>query len=500
MSTHLALQVTNVVKRYPGVLALDGVSLEVRAGTIVALVGENGAGKSTLMNVLAGLQRPESGSVQVFGEQVKRFDPHTLLADHRVVLVPQELALCQDRSVMENVLLGVEPSRGPFPARGQMRVRTKQLLAQLGREISPDLSVRRLSVADQQLVVIARALARDCRVLILDEPTAVLTPDESERLLALLKRLRATGTTILYVSHRIPEVFGLADEIVVLRDGRRVAFWAVAETTPAQVVNAMVGRELQERQGTLAIAGEPLFQARDLRSQAFRKVSFTLAGGEILGIAGLPDSGRSELLAAFFGMSRLTGGTLELAGAPVQLRSPSEAMRAGVAYVPAERRSQGMLATMTISANLTVLDLERFSRFGFVNWKALRREAAARARQYGVKCRNVAQDMRELSGGNQQKVILARWMAIRPQLLLLDEPTRGIDVHARSEIYDMLGELASEGKGIILSSSDLPELLAICHRIAVMARGELVAILDRAEATEQRIMRFATGVKEQIVS
>lgn len=500
MSADLALQVKNVVKHYPGVLALDEVSLDVRAGTITALVGENGAGKSTLMNVLSGLQRPESGSVHVFGKQVTRFDPHTLLADHRVVLVPQELALCLERSVMENVLLGVEPSSGTFPSRRRMRARAEQLLAQLGRDIDPALPVGRLPIAERQLVVIARALARDCRVLILDEPTAVLTPSETERLLTLLKRLRAAGTTMIYVSHRIPEVFELADDIVVMRDGRRVAAWQRAEATPTQVINAMVGRELQERQSTVVAVGETLFQALGISGSAFRGISLTLARGEILGLAGLPDSGRSELLGALFGTSALTGGSVELAGVPVKLQSPGQAIRARVAYVPAERRSQGILATMNITANLTVLDLERFSRWGFVNWKALRKEAVSRSQRYRVKCRDSEQGISELSGGNQQKVILSRWLAIRPQLLLLDEPTRGIDVHAKAEIYDLLDELAREGKGIILSSSDLPELLSVCHRIAVMARGELVAILSREEATEQRIMSLATGIKEQMAS
>jgi len=492
-----AVEVEGLVKAYPGVTALAGVSLEIPAGKITAVVGENGAGKSTLMGILAGLKAPDSGSVRVFGEGVANFDPHTMLSVHRVALVPQELLLCPERTVAENVLLGTEPSTGPFPSRRELRRETARLLAELGSAIDPNRLVAELPVVEQQEVVIARALARRCTVLILDEPTAMLSPEESDRLFGLLHRLRSSGTTIVYVSHRIPEVFALADRIYALRDGRLIDGWAKDEVGPEAVVRAMIGRDLIERDHETAAGAGVLCSVRNLRGPVFRDVSFELREGEVLGLAGLPDSGRTELLRALFGAAP-SEGTIELGGRPLEVRSPAEAIRSKVAYVPAERRSQGLLPTMDVADNLAVLQLSRFTRFGFVRWGALRREAASQAERSGVRCRDVRQGVRELSGGNQQKAILTRWMSIRPRLMLLDEPTRGVDVGSKEDIYELLQGLIQEGAGVVLSSSDLPELLRVCDRVVVMRQGRIVGVLNPEEATEGGIMALATGVEEGV--
>ena len=491
-----AIEVGGLVKRYPGVTALGGVTLSLAAGKVTAVVGENGAGKSTLMTILAGLQRPDEGIVRVFGKEVERFDPHELLTVHRVALVPQELLLCPERTVAENVLLGIEPSRGPLPSRREMRRRTSHLLSALGSKIESGRRVVELPVAERQEVVIARALARDCRILILDEPTAVLSPEESERLFALLQRLRASGTTIVYVSHRIPEVFALADKICVMRDGRMVEERPKEEATPNGIVRAMIGRELSEWDHASAVRPEPLLSVSGFSGPTFRDVSFELREGEVLGIAGLPDSGREELLGSLFGATPSSGGTLRLHGRSLKVRSPAEAIRAGMAFVPGERRAQGLLPTMDVAENLAVLRLARFTRFGLVRRRALRQEAATQARRFGVRSRGVGQAVGELSGGNQQKVILARWMEVQPRLMLLEEPTRGVDVGAKDEIYELLQRMTREGVGVVLSSSDLPELLRVCDRIAVMKQGEIVTFLDRGRATEEKIMALATGVEE----
>jgi ABC-type sugar transport system ATPase subunit len=491
-----AVEVEGLVKRYPGVTALDGVAVGLPAGKVTAVVGENGAGKSTLMGILAGLRRPDEGTVRVFGEEVEHFDPHTLLTVHRVALVPQELLLCPERTVAENVLLGLEPTKGPVPLRREMRRRAAELLGDLGSSVAPGQVVAGLPIADQQEVVIARALARDCRVLILDEPTAVLSPEESERLFALLRRLQASGTTIVYVSHRIPEVFALADNICVMRDGRFVAEWTTEETTPGEVVRAMIGRDLSAWDHEPTTRSGTLCRVRGFDGPTFRDVSFDLQEGEVLGIAGLPDSGRDELLSAVFGATVPSGGTLELGGRPLRIRSPMDAIRAGVAYVPAERRSQGLLPTMDVADNLAVLRLSRYTRFGFVRWHSLRREATTQAQRFGVRCRDVGQGVGELSGGNQQKVILARWMELDPRLMLLEEPTRGVDIGAKDEIYELLREITRREAGVIISSSDLPELLRTCDRIAVMRQGRLVATFGREDASEEGIMALATGVEE----
>jgi ABC-type sugar transport system ATPase subunit len=486
-------------RNFGPVKALSDVSFDVHAGEVTALLGENGAGKSTLLKILAGLQPPSSGSVTVHGGRVTSYDPSTMLTTHGVAIVPQELALALDRSVAHNITMGAEPGSRFFPSRAKMDAQASALLADLGVTLDPRTEVQRLNLATQQLVVVARSVARNCRVLILDEPTSMLTPTETRRLFDLLATLKATGVTIIYVSHRMPEIFALADQIHVLRDGRHVASMRTTETTPDSVVAAMVGRELGDalkrgakhhgeidsRQPALAVAG--------LSGRSHHDVTFSVAPGEILGVAGLPDSGRVELLRNIYGAEPSTAGTVELAGTPYDKRTPAQSIKRGLAYVPGERRAQGLLSSMNVAENIGVLSLDKFSRFGLINKAALRKDAETRSTAMRVKAASVEQEVAKLSGGNQQKAVLARWISIEPAVFVLDEPTRGVDVGAKAEIYERLMALADTGVGILCSSSDLPELLAITDRIAVMSQGRLVSIVETKNATEESIMALATG-------
>jgi ABC-type sugar transport system ATPase subunit len=494
-----AVRVSMLNRNFGPVKALSDVSFDVRKGEVTALLGENGAGKSTLLKILAGLQPPSSGSVTVHGGRVTSFDPSTMLTTHGVAIVPQELALANDRSVAHNITMGVEPGGRLFPSRSKMEAEASALLADLGVTLDPRIEVQRLNLATQQLVVVARSVARKCRVLILDEPTAMLTPSETKRLFDLLGRLKAAGVTIIYVSHRMPEIFALADQIHVLRDGRHVASMRTAATTPDAVVAAMVGRELGEalKRGAKH-HGEtdslrPALAVAGLSGRSHRDVSFTVRPGEILGVAGLPDSGRVELLRNIFGSDPATAGTVHLAGEPYTQRTPAQSIKRGLAYVPGERRAQGLLSSMSVAENIGVLSLDKFSRFGIINKIALRKDTEARSGAIRVKTSSVDQEVTKLSGGNQQKAVLARWMSIEPVVFALDEPTRGVDVGAKAEIYERLMALADGGVAIVFSSSDLPELLAITDRIAVMSQGHLVSVIATKDATEESIMALATG-------
>ena len=479
--------------RFPGVQALDDVSLAFQPGQVTAVIGENGAGKSTLMSILAGLQGPDAGTVTMDGVEVRTFAPSVLLERHGVALVPQEIALCRDRSVAENVLLGKEP--GLLPSRRAMAAETRALLEQVGAPIEPGRRAGSLPVAEQQLVLVARALARNCRTLILDEPTATLTPGESERLFDLIRRLCAGGTSVIFVTHRIPEVFMLSNQIHVLRDGRLAASFATENVAPETVVLAMVGRELSERMSTREPSQRTVLRVEGLSGPGFDDVTLNVHAGEILGIAGLPDSGRTELVSALFGATR-SNGLIELDGAPVKLRTPRDAIRAGIGYVPAERRAQGLFPDLNVAANLVVLDLAATGRLGIVRRGRMMRLADQQARQLDVRAA-ARERMSKLSGGNQQKVVLGRWLHQRPRLLLLDEPTRGVDIGAKLEIHTRIGELAAAGSAVVLSSSDLPELLRTCDRIVVMAHGRIVGTLDGATATEERVMALATGLEKE---
>ncbi|MBQ0825513.1 sugar ABC transporter ATP-binding protein [Streptomyces tagetis] len=492
-----AVQIRGLTRNFGPVRALRDVSFDVPAGDITALLGENGAGKSTLLKILAGLQPPSEGSVTVFGEEVTSFEPATMLSRHGVAIVPQELSLLPDRTVAENVLSGVEPGNRWFPSRRRMLERTTELLAELDLHLDPNASVRTLDLATQQLIVVARSIARGCRVLILDEPTAMLTPAEADRLFALMDKLKSAGTTMLYVSHRMPEVFRLADHIQVLRDGGHVASWRSEDTTPDQAVAAMVGRELGQFTRRAGAAGtptaEPALKVRGLSGKRHHGVSFDLRPGEILGVAGLPDSGRVELLHNLFGGDPGTGGTVELLGEPYERRNPIASVERRLAFVPGERRAQGLLTTMSVGENVGALTTKAFSRLGLIRRRAFDAAATEQAQRLRVKTATMTQPITSLSGGNQQKAVLGRWLAINPGVLILDEPTRGVDIGAKAEIYAQLTALADKGLAILCSSSDLPELLTLTDRIAVMSEGRLAAVVDSADATEESVMTLATG-------
>ncbi|NEC26940.1 sugar ABC transporter ATP-binding protein [Streptomyces sp. SID8111] len=494
-----AVRIRGLTRNFGPVRALRDVSFDVPEGEVTALLGENGAGKSTLLKILAGLQPPSEGTVTVFGEEVSSYEPSTMLGRHGVAIVPQELSLLLDRTVAENVLSGVEPGHRWFPSRRRMLDRTAELLTELDLDLDPNASVRTLDLATQQLIVVARSVARGCRVLILDEPTAMLTPAEADRLFALMARLKAAGTTMLYVSHRMPEVFRLADHIQVLRDGAHVASWRAEETDPDRAVAAMVGRELggftrRADQGSRPDASaEPALKVRELSGRRHHGVSFDLRPGEILGVAGLPDSGRVELLHNIFGGDPGTGGSVELLGRPYERRNPISSVERRLAFVPGERRAQGLLTTMSVGENIGALTAKTFSRLGLVRRRAFDEAAAEQAQRLRVKTAGLGQPITSLSGGNQQKAVLGRWLAIDPGVLILDEPTRGVDIGAKAEIYAQLSALADRGLAILCSSSDLPELLTLTDRIAVMSQGRLVAVVDTAEATEESVMTLATG-------
>lgn len=488
-----AIRITGLSRRFGPVTALADVTMEVPEGRVTALLGENGAGKSTLLKILAGLQPPSAGSVTVHGVEVQRFDPHSLLTEHGVAIVPQELSLLPERTVAENILVGVEPGSRWFPSRRRMRQRAAELLRTLDLDLDPAAPVGGLDLATQQLVVVARSIARGCRILILDEPTSVLTPAESERLFALMETLTRQGTTLLYVSHRMPEVFRLADQLEVLRDGRHVASWSREETTPEQAVAAMVGREL----GDLArrsdtVRAEPLvgpvLTVRDLAGRGHREVSFDLHPGEILGIAGLPDSGRVELLRNLFGAERGTGGRMMLDGRAYDRRTPGESVRRRLGFVPGERRAQGLLSSLGVGDNIGVLTLGRHTSGGLVRRGGFDREAGRLATALTVKTASLQTPIVNLSGGNQQKAMLARWLAIEPRVLILDEPTRGVDVGARAEIYALIRKLAEAGTAVLVISSEIEEVLGLSDRVLVIAEGRVVHQAPASDIDEHRVL------------
>ena len=488
------LCVEHVSKSFPGVQALDDVSLDVREGEIHALVGENGAGKTTLMKVLAGIHPKDSGAILLDGRPVS---PQTPAEAQRLGIstVHQELSLAPNLTVAENIFVRREPTRLGLIRWRELHQRAGELLAHFGVRLSTAARVGTLSIAMQQIVEIARALSFEPKVLMLDEPTSSLEEHEAGRLFQLLRGLAARGIGIIYVTHKLKEVFRVADRVTVLRDGRVVGTRLVAQTSMDEIVRMMVGRELTQMypdKGTRR--GRELLRVEGLRlAGAFEDVSFALLEGEILGMAGLVGAGRSEIAQTIFGYRRKDAGRIVLDGEEVAIGSPLDAVRHKLAYLPEDRKKAGMFVKMSVMHNLASANLRAYSRAGFVSGRALSRAAAARVEQFHVRTPSLRQPVSLLSGGNQQKLLIARWLEIKPRVLIADEPTRGIDVGAKAEVHALLRQLCNQGIGVVVISSDLPEVIGLCDRVLVLHEGRIAGEVAGDGISEEAIMGLATG-------
>ncbi len=504
VATDPRIELRGLSKRFGNVLAVDSVSLSIAAGTVHALVGANGAGKSTVGKMIAGAISPTDGRILLDGEAVQFGSPREAL-DQGLAFIAQELALAPDMTVMENVYMGVEPRRGSFVDRGSMRSSFDELLASSGFEVPGDAPVRSLSIADQQKVEILRALCRGANVIIMDEPTSSLTRDESQRLHALIRDLRAGGMTIVYVSHFLEEVLALSDDITILRNGRLIRTGPASAETEATLVNGMLGHAASADYPPRKppAPGPPLLEVDGLSRAGFlHDVSLTVAGGEIVGLAGLVGSGRSELARAIFGADPVDEGTITIAGTQLGAGAPHKSFEAGLAMLPESRKEQGLLLDQPVAANTTLPFLgssRRIARFGWL-WKGNERDdVRALLADLAVKPASPNAMVKTMSGGNQQKVLFGKCLFQEPRILILDEPTRGVDVGARHAIHNLIGSLAARGVGIILISSDLEEVLGLAHRVLVMRRGAIVAEFG-ADPSMDAVMEAAFGVAPAGVS
>jgi rhamnose transport system ATP-binding protein len=492
----LLLKLSGISKSFAGVHALKGVSFELRAGEVHALVGENGAGKSTLIKIITGAHQPDEGTLEVNGRLVEENSP-LLSRSLGIAAIYQQPALFPDLTVAENIALGLE-RRGAWRIVrwGERRRRARELLGRVGATLDPDTVVSRLTMPEQQLVEIARALGADARVLIMDEPTASLSEREVGRLLRVVRDLRGHGAGIIYISHRLEELSQVADRVTVLRDGCLVGTWPMAEVGPAELIRLMVGREITAVFPKVAVTpGEVVLELRGVgcRASGVRGVSLSVRAGEILGLAGLVGAGRTELARVLFGLTPADAGEICLRGRPVVVGSPARAVELGIAYVPEDRRRYGVILEMAVAPNTGLAILKKISALGWLDFARERDLAASFVRRLGVKVASLDAPVGDLSGGNQQKVAVARWLATDPAVLILDEPTQGIDVGAKAEIHRLMSELAGRGLAILMISSELPEILGMSDRIAVMHAGQVVGLLDRAEATQEKVLALALG-------
>src|SRR3954452_321255 len=489
-----ALELRKVVKTFGAVVALRSGTLALDNGSIHALVGENGAGKSTLVKIIAGLYQPDSGEFLLKGDPVS-FSSTAQAKAAGIAVIYQEPTLFPDLTVTENIFMGRQPLRslGRIDRKG-MHSEAIALFERLGVKINPDRPARGLSIADQQIIEIAKAISLDARVLIMDEPTAALSGVEVERLFAVARRLRDEGRALVFISHRFDEVFELCDTVTVMRDGAYVDSLAVADTDVDKLVALMVGREVGDLfPKTPAKVGEPVLEVRDLGSTGvFHDVNLEVRAGEIVGLAGLVGAGRSEIARAVFGVDGYDTGSVHLLGKAVPPRNPRAAIRAGMAFIPEDRRKQGLVIDASVSRNVAGVIRSRLSRMGVLTQRAESQASGPWASRLEVKTNALDMNATTMSGGNQQKVVIAKWLATEPRLLIIDEPTRGIDVGTKAEVHRLLSELAGQGMAILMISSELPEVLGMADRVLVVCEGRLTADLPRDEATPENVMHSAT--------
>ena len=494
------LELKGVTKSFGAVVALREGRITLRPGSIHALVGENGAGKSTLVKIVAGLYHRDAGTIELEGTPVD-FRSTAEAKAAGIAVIYQEPTLFPDLSVTENVFMGRQPV-GRFGRidRAAMRAEVIELMRRLGVSIDPDRPAQGLSIADQQIIEIAKAISLDAKVLIMDEPTAALSGVEVDRLFAVARSLRDEGRALMFISHRFDEVFSLCDTITVMRDGSYVATSPIAETDVPSVVKMMVGREVNELFPKVEVPiGEPVLEVSGLTSPGmFADISFNVRAGEIVALAGLVGAGRSEVARAVFGVDPYTSGEIRLAGRSLPRNSPNDAMKAGIGFVPEDRRQQGLVMEASIATNVTDAIRRQLVKGGVITRKRENEAAQEWAKALEVKCASLDSAVGTLSGGNQQKVVLAKWLASRPSLLIIDEPTRGIDVGTKSEVHRRMSQLAGEGLAILMISSELPEVLGMADRVYVMHEGRITAELTRAEATPEAVMFAATHAPEEV--
>ena len=495
----LLLHASGITKSYAGVQALRGASFELRAGEVHALIGENGAGKSTLIKIVTGAVEADGGELVFDGERIAHNSPQLARA-RGIAAIYQQPALFPELTVAENIALGLEKQGLWRRIRWrERRRRAAELLGHVGAKIDPETPAGALSMPEQQLVEIARAVGAEAKLLILDEPTASLSEEDTQNLFRVIRELRGRGVGLIYISHRLEELPVIADRVTVLRDGETIGTRPMAEVDRQELIRLMVGRELSTVFPKREVAfGEVVLELRGVgcRAAGIRDASFSIRAGEILGLAGLVGAGRTELARTIFGLTPADAGEIRIDGAPVRIDSPADAIRHGIGYVPEDRRRHGVVLDLPISHNVSLAALPRLARHGALDFAGERELAQRYVERFAVKTPAIFTPAGNLSGGNQQKVALSRWLATEPRALILDEPTQGIDVGAKSEIHALMGDLAARGLAILLISSELPEVLGMSDRVAVMHNGALMGILDRAEATQQRVLSLALGHRE----
>ncbi|RRZ94473.1 sugar ABC transporter ATP-binding protein [Erwinia sp. 198] len=492
--TAYALEAEGISKFFPGVKALSNVSLRVRPGSVHALMGENGAGKSTLMKCLIGIYRPDEGLIRVRGEAVAFQDTLDALRAG-ISMIHQELNLVPCMTVAENIWLGREPMKYGFVDHGSLNRQTRELLTRLNIRLAPEALVGELSIASQQMVEIAKAVSWNADVVIMDEPTSALTETEVSHLFAIIRDLREQGKAIIYISHKMDEIFAITDEVSVFRDGAWVGSSATADYTRQSLITQMVGRELTQLFPKFNTAiGEEVLTVRHLqRKGVFHDVSFGVRRGEILGVAGLVGAGRSEVMESLFGMTSPDGGEILIDGVPVKIDSPATAIEKGLAFLTEDRKKSGLFLVLSVMENMSIVNMPEYSsRAGFVSHIQMAKDCMEQIRRLNIKTPTMDQIINNLSGGNQQKVLIARWLLAQPKVLILDEPTRGIDVGAKAEIYRLISELANRGVAIIMVSSELPEILGMSDRVMVMHGGRITGILNKEEADQESILSLAS--------
>ena len=487
------LELRNITKKYPGVIALNDVSIDFIQGEAHALVGENGAGKSTLIKSCTGAVKPNGGSIVIEGEEFTSLTPQVSEA-HGIGVIYQEFNLVGELSVAENIFLGRAIRKGLFINKKAMVREAAAIFEQFNIDIDPHELVCNLTVGYQQLVEIAKALSQKARILIMDEPSAPLTSAEAERLYEVVDKLKAKGVTVIYISHRMEEIFRLTDRITVLRDGQKIETLKTSETNMDELVKLMVGRELKETypQRKSCISDEVLLDVQNLSGNGVTDISFQIKKGEVLGFAGLIGAGRTETAELLFGAAKRTGGTVSLNGKEVRPKTPRDAIDCGIALVPEDRKGKGALMDMRIRSNISMAVLDRISKFFVIDLKEEKRLAEEYKQSIRIKTPSVEQQIKNLSGGNQQKVIIARWLASEPELVIFDEPTRGIDVGAKSEIYTLVNALVEDGKSVLMISSEMEEVMGMSDRIVVLCDGRISGSLDRKDFNQEAIMNFAS--------